>query len=110
MKEEVYAESTVLNPAASLVRRVSWGAIFAGLVVTIVIQLTLTLLGVAIGAATIDPLRERNPAEGLGVSSAIWLTVSALISIVPSFGAENRITVQFPNAGRRESPSPCRWW
>jgi hypothetical protein len=81
MKEEVYTEIAAVSPAASQVRRVSWGAIFAGLVVTIVIQLTLTLLGVAIGAATIDPLRERNPTEGLSAASAIWLTVSALISM-----------------------------
>jgi len=41
----------------------------------------LTLLGVGIGAATIDPLKEQNPAQGLAIGSAIWLIVSALISI-----------------------------
>jgi len=62
-------------------KRVSWGAIFAGLLVTIVIQMMLTLLGIGIGAATIDPLREQNPAQGLAIGSAIWLIVSALIAV-----------------------------
>src|SRR5213082_1123708 len=80
MKEEVFVESTS-SRAPSLMRRVSWGAIFAGLLVTIVIQMMLTLLGIGIGAATIDPLRESNPGEGLAVGSAIWLIVSALIAV-----------------------------
>jgi hypothetical protein len=80
MKEEVFVEPAASRPP-SLLRRVSWGAIFAGLLVTMVIQLMLTLLGVGIGAATIDPLKEQNPAEGLATGSAIWLIGSALISV-----------------------------
>jgi len=62
-------------------KRVSWGAIFAGLLVTVVIQMMLTLLGIGIGAASIDPLREQNPGQGLALGSAIWLIVSALIAV-----------------------------
>jgi len=62
-------------------RRVSWGAIFAGLFVTIIAQVILTLLGMAIGASTVDPLEERNPLQGLATGSAIWLVVSGLISL-----------------------------
>lgn len=80
MKEEVFVEPAG-GRSPSLLRRVSWGAIFAGLLVTMVIQMMLTLLGLGIGAATIDPLKERNPAEGLAVGTAIWLIVSALISV-----------------------------
>lgn len=80
MKEEVFVESAASRPP-SLLRRVSWGAIFAGLLVTVVVQLMLTLLGVGIGAATLNPLQEQNPAEGLAMGSAIWLIVSALISV-----------------------------
>ena len=80
MKEDIYVEP-VASRALSQVKRVSWGAIFAGLLVTIVIQLMLTLLGIGIGAATIDPLREQNPAEGLAIGSAVWLILSALIAV-----------------------------
>jgi hypothetical protein len=80
MNEKVNVEPVVSRPP-SLLRRISWGAIFAGLLVTMVVQFMLTLLGVGIGAATIDPLKDQNPAQGLGVGSAIWLIVSALISV-----------------------------
>ena len=79
MKEEIVVESGVTAP--SWVKRVSWGAIFAGLFVTIVIQIMLTLLGVAVGLATVHPTQEQEPARGLAIGSAIWLVVSALVSI-----------------------------
>ncbi len=81
MKEEVYIEPATPRSPPSLFRRVSWGAIFAGLLVTIVLQFMLTLLGVAIGAATINPLQEQNPTQGLALGSAIWLLASGLISL-----------------------------
>jgi hypothetical protein len=79
MKEEVIERSTW--PVPAFTRRISWGAIFAGLFVTIGVQLIFSLLGAAIGAATVDPLREQDPARGLGLMSAIWLLVSGLISL-----------------------------
>jgi len=77
---------------AFLYRRISWGAIFAGLLVTIVIQLMLTLLGVSIGAATVDPLQERNPAEGLAIGSVIWLLVSGLASMFIGASVAGRLS------------------
>ncbi|HUR44874.1 MAG TPA: hypothetical protein VMZ27_03280 [Candidatus Saccharimonadales bacterium] len=79
MNEDVVVENVTPRPP-SLLRRVSWGAIFAGLLVTIVVQMMLTLLGIGLGAASIDPLKEQNPGQGLALGSAIWLIVSALIA------------------------------
>lgn len=62
-------------------RRVSWGAIFAGTVVALVVTLLLSLLGIAIGASTVDPLSERVPTQGLGVGSAIWWIASTMIGV-----------------------------
>ncbi|RPI99099.1 MAG: hypothetical protein EHM39_07110 [Chloroflexi bacterium] len=81
MKEEVYIEPTASRSPAFLYRRISWGAIFAGLFVTIVVQLMLTLLGVTIGAATINPTQEQDPAAGLAIGSAVWMLVTGLISM-----------------------------
>lgn len=78
---EVHHTATTPRLAPSRVRRVSWGAIFAGLTVTIVVQIMFTLLGAAIGAATINPLTEANPTKGLGIGAAIWMLVTGLISI-----------------------------
>lgn len=65
----------------SLLKRISWSAIFAGVLIAIVVQLLLSLLGVGIGLGTIDPVEEQNPTAGLGIGSAIWYIVSSLISL-----------------------------
>lgn len=64
----------MLIERGSIKERIDWVGIIAGLVVGIVTQLALTLLGVAIGAATIDT------ASGLAWSTIIWLAVSIAIS------------------------------
>jgi hypothetical protein len=79
MNEEVYVERTAIAPRSF--RRVSWGAIFAGLFVTVVIQLTLTLLGAAVGLVSVDLLHEQNPGRNIALGSGIWLLVSGLVSI-----------------------------
>ncbi|MEA9554550.1 hypothetical protein VC273_00995 [Xanthomonas nasturtii] len=61
--------------------KMSWGAVLAGCTVALVTYLTLSVLGTAIGASTIDPLREVNPVSGLGTGAGIWLGVSTLISM-----------------------------
>lgn len=88
MKEEVvhtttsYPSTTAYpSVAPNYVRRISWGAIIAGLIVTLVCQILLSMLGVAIGAATVNPTTEQQPFEGLGTGAAIWWIVSSLISL-----------------------------
>lgn len=64
-------------------RRTSWGAIFAGVVIVVVVHLLLGLLGIAVGASTVDPATEQDPTRGLGIGTAIWLlivTVSAMFA------------------------------
>jgi hypothetical protein len=62
------------------VRRISWGAVLAGSAVGLVFQTWLAMLGVAIGASTIDPLKEANPMSGVGIGSVVWLGLSILLS------------------------------
>ena len=88
MKEEVihtttsYPSTTAYpSVAPNYTRRISWGAIIAGLIVTLVCQILLSMLGVAIGAATVNPTQEQQPLEGLGTGAAIWWIVSSLISL-----------------------------
>lgn len=59
--------------------RIRWGAIFAGWVVGLAVQIMLTLLGLAIGAASID-LRESQAMNGIPLGTGIWTGVSMLIS------------------------------
>ncbi len=81
MKKETVVENVELPSAASFVRRVSWGAILAGLFVTLVLQIMFTLLGAAIGLASIDPLRQSTSGKSIAIGSGIWMLVTALISI-----------------------------
>ncbi|MBY3101906.1 PhnA-like protein [Rhizobium laguerreae] len=61
--------------------KISWGAVFAGVAVALVVQLLLNLLGAGIGAAVIDPASDDNPsATTLSVSTAIWFVVSGVIA------------------------------
>lgn len=76
--------NTVINsvdrPGGAL-KRVSWGAIIAGVVIAFVTMLALSLLGLAIGLGTIDPVEEQNPFAGLGTGAAIWWAVSMLVAL-----------------------------
>lgn len=68
-------------PAAS-VRRISWAAVFAGVILAMVIQLLLSLLGTGIGMSTVDPLQGQTPdAAALGIGAGIWWAVSSLIAL-----------------------------
>ena len=64
------------------VRRVFWGAIFAGTVVAIVLQLVLSLLGTGIGMSTLDPLRHSSPdATTFGIGALLWWVLTSIVSL-----------------------------
>ena len=69
-------------PLLHYARRISWGAIFAGMVMAVVIQLLLGLVGTGIGLSTLDPLRYASPdAASLGMGAGIWWVVSSIIAL-----------------------------
>jgi hypothetical protein len=64
-----------------LFNRASWGAIIAGVVAALVVQLLLNVLGIGVGAASfnVTPTPE-NPAVGsFSIAAGIWWTVSGII-------------------------------
>ncbi|MBC7660944.1 MAG: hypothetical protein H7249_14705 [Chitinophagaceae bacterium] len=65
----------------SIVKRISWPAVLGGVVVALAVQLLLSLLGLGIGASTIDPLKEQNPLAGLATGTGIWFAVTTIISL-----------------------------
>ena len=74
-------EEPVYERAAAAIKRVSWGAIFAGVVIALVLQLALSILGLGIGASTINPVTEQNPMAGFGTGAGIWFIITILISL-----------------------------
>ena len=81
-REGAYADDL----RAPAVRRISWGAIVAGVVVVLVVQMALMLLGLAIGTATIDPAMADTPqASTLGLGGGVWWIGATAVSVF--FGA-----------------------
>lgn len=74
-------EQVVENVVPSRVRRVSWGAIFAGVFLATVLQVMFTLLGAALGFGPLRPSDQANPAQAMAIGSGIWLLVTGLVSI-----------------------------
>ncbi len=76
-----------ITPAEDLrtiaINRVAWGAVFAGVVVALVIQLILNMIGIGVGAASIDPRMgaDQNPSvEGFSMAAGIWWTVAGILA------------------------------
>lgn len=62
-------------------QKITWGAVLAGMLLSLMVYLVLSILGTAIGASAIDPLGEANPFEGFGTGIGIWAISTTLISI-----------------------------
>ena len=74
------------------VKRISWGAIIAGVLIVIMIQITLALLGIAIGFSTINPMTQEEPAYGVMTGGLIWWGISGLISLFVGGWAASRFS------------------
>lgn len=63
--------------------RISWGAVFAGGVVAVTVGAMLNLLGLAVGATTVDPSMpgDTPTATTIGIAGGIWLLVANLIGL-----------------------------
>jgi hypothetical protein len=56
-----------------LINKVSWGAVLAGVVTGLVAQLVLNMIGIGIGASTLDPMTGDNPAvSSFSIGAGIW--------------------------------------
>ncbi|WP_130831039.1 YrzE family protein [[Erwinia] mediterraneensis] len=62
-------------------KRISWSAVFAGVICALVVHVLLTLLGTAIGATTVDPMEEPNPLQNLGTGALVWTGIEMLIAM-----------------------------
>lgn len=78
----------VTAPAATdatapvLLRRVSWGAVIAGAFVAMAVGALLTVLGIAIGATTVDTVARDTPAAGtLSLMGGIWVTFTGMLAM-----------------------------
>ncbi len=81
-------------------KRVSWPAIFAGTLIMLVTLMLLSLLGVGIGLASINPVEEAQPLSGIGTGALIWWVLSNLIAIFAgAYAAANLTNITFKMTG-----------
>lgn len=77
---------------AGFIKRISWSAVFAGVLLAMVIQIMFSLLGVGIGLSTLDFAEEGNPARGLGLGSGIWYGLTLLIALAAGGWVAGRLS------------------
>jgi hypothetical protein len=83
MSDAIIDRSTLRTApvAQGTLRRISWGAIIAGAILTLVVQIMLALLGVGIGTATLDPAGNGSPdLSTLGSASGLWTMGTVLVA------------------------------
>ena len=75
--------ATLVGGGAHTHRRISWAAIFGGVILVVAIQLLLSLLGAGIGLGTIDTNAGSTPnASSLGIGAGVWWVVSSCIALL----------------------------
>ena len=64
-----------------LINNVSWGGVLAGVVAGLVTQLILNMIGIGIGASTLNPMTGDNPsASGFSIGAGLWWALSGIIA------------------------------
>jgi hypothetical protein len=79
-----YAAGTAATvvPSAAL-RRISWGAVLAGVAIVIAVQISLSVLGLGVGLSTIDLRAGDTPQVGsFGLGAGLWWLISNLIALI----------------------------
>jgi hypothetical protein len=62
--------------------RLSWGAIFAGVVIAVAVQLVLGILGAGIGLTMVDPVEGTTPgAAGFGIGAGIYWLITTVLAL-----------------------------
>jgi len=69
------------EPILAALDRISWSAVFAGLVVAVATHIALSMLGLGIGVGAIDPQNHRNPTTGVPTMLLIWMFASGLTAL-----------------------------
>src|SRR3954464_13713932 len=63
-----------------MINRVSWGGVFSGVAMGLVVQFLLNLLGVGIGITTLDYNTAAGNMDNLSVGAMSWWAISGIIA------------------------------
>jgi hypothetical protein len=78
-----FGTTTMVGGGAHIHRRISWAAIFAGVILVVVVQLLLSTLGVGVGFGTVNVNAGTSPDAGnLGLGAGVWWVISSCIALL----------------------------
>jgi hypothetical protein len=73
---------TAVSSRTHVHRRISWAAIFGGVILVVAVQLLLSLLGAGFGLGTVDTNAGSTPtATTLGIGAGLWWVISSCIAL-----------------------------
>jgi hypothetical protein len=74
------AADTIHTPR--VLPRLSWGAIFAGVVLAVAVQVLLGILGTGIGLSMVDPVEGTTPgAAGFGIGAGLYWLITTVVAL-----------------------------
>jgi pyruvate/2-oxoglutarate dehydrogenase complex dihydrolipoamide acyltransferase (E2) component len=77
----VETTTTEVMGGSHIHRRISWSAIFGGVVLIIAVQFLLSMLGFAIGLGTVDVNAGSTPdASSIGIGAGLWWVITGIIA------------------------------
>jgi hypothetical protein len=79
------AQASAVAPADEVrtiaLNQVSWGAVFAGATIALVMQMILNMVGIGVGLSTVDVVAGEAPSPGsLSVGAGIWWVISGILA------------------------------
>ncbi len=79
----VQTTATVVGSGQHIHRRISWAAIFGGVVLIIVAQLMLSMLGAGIGLGAVNVNAGSTPnASSFGIGAGVWWVLSSVLALL----------------------------
>ena len=76
-----------------MINSISWGAVLAGVVVMLVVQLLINMIGVGIGASTLDPGTGDNPsAASFSIGAGLWFLIAGILASLAGGYAAGRLS------------------
>jgi hypothetical protein len=83
--ERVPPQSTTVSASDDvrtiMLNEISWGAVFAGAIIGLVIQLILNMVGIGVGLSTVDAVAGDSPsASSISIGAGLWWVISGIIA------------------------------
>ena len=76
------ASAAALDQLSGVVKRVSWPAIFSGVVLVLAVEVLLNMLGAGVGLGLVNANGGAPEASRFGIGAGIWWFASTLIALV----------------------------